>query len=230
MVRRPWFWPDISTVLSSILAGCSLEFFNISISQIIYIASSKACSSFYILYFMPWGLQTSCPQQEYKNNTRTICLFDPKSGLKFLILHAAKSLQSCPTLCDPMDSSPPGFSVPGILQARTLEWVAISFSSTWKWKVKVKSLSRVRLFATPWTVAYQAPLSMGSSRQEYLSVVPLPLLILHTHHETSSSAKLLLSITLANNALVVPRWLQSFLFCPHTSSLSSKPCSLEIHL
>ena len=73
---------------------------------------------------------------------------------------AAKSLQSCPTLCDPMDGSPPGFPIPGILQARTLEWVAISFSNAWKWKVKVKSLSCVRLFTTPWTVAYQAPLSM----------------------------------------------------------------------
>ena len=58
---------------------------------------------------------------------------------------AAKLLQSCPTLCDPIDGSPPGFLVPGILQARTLEWVAISFSNAWKWKVKVKSLSRVRL-------------------------------------------------------------------------------------
>ena len=70
---------------------------------------------------------------------------------------AAKSLQSCPTLCDPIDSSPPGSPVPGILQARTLEWIAISFSSAWKWKVKVKSLSRVRLLATPWTAAHQAP-------------------------------------------------------------------------
>ena len=77
---------------------------------------------------------------------------------------AAKSLQSCPTLCDPIDSSPPGFPVPGILQARTLEWVAISFSDAWKWKVKVKSLSRVRLLATSWTAAYQAPLSMEFSR------------------------------------------------------------------
>ena len=87
---------------------------------------------------------------------------------------AAKSLQSCPTLCDPRDSSPPGSPVPGILQARTLEWVAISFSNAWKWKVKVKSLSHVRLLETPWTAAYQAPLSMGFSRQEYWSGVPLP--------------------------------------------------------
>ena len=87
---------------------------------------------------------------------------------------AAKSLQSCLTLCDPMDGSPPGSPVPGNLQARTLEWVAISFSNAWKWKVKVKSLSRIQLFATPWTVAYQAPPTMGFSRQEYWSGVPLP--------------------------------------------------------
>ena len=87
---------------------------------------------------------------------------------------AAKLLQSCLTLGDPIDSSPPGSPIPGILQARTLEWVAISFSNAWKWKVKVKSLSRARLLATPWTAAYQAPLSMGFSRQEYWSGVPLP--------------------------------------------------------
>ena len=87
---------------------------------------------------------------------------------------AAKSLQSCPTLCDPIDGCPPGSSIPGILQARTLEWVAISFSNAWKWKVKVELLSRVRVLATPWTVAYQAPPSMGFSRQEYWSGVPLP--------------------------------------------------------
>ena len=87
-----------------------------------------------------------------------------RKGAKIWATHAAaaaaKSRQSCPTLCDPIDGSPPGSSVPGILQARTLEWVAISFSSSWKWKVKVKSLSRVRLLATPWTAAYQAPPSM----------------------------------------------------------------------
>ena len=87
---------------------------------------------------------------------------------------AAKSLQSCPTLCDPIDGSPPGSPVPGILLARTPEWVAISFSNAWKWKVKRKSLSRVRLLVTPWTTAYQAPPSMGFSRQEYWSGVPLP--------------------------------------------------------
>ena len=97
-------------------------------------------------------------------------------GKPFFLLAAAaaKLLQSCPTLCDPIDGLRPGFSVPGILQARTLEWAAISFSNAWKWKVKVKSLSRVRLLATPWTAAYQAPPSMGFSRQEYWSRVPLP--------------------------------------------------------
>ena len=88
----------------------------------------------------------------------------------FPVLHyllAAKSLQLCLTLCDPVDSSPPGFPIPGILQARTLEWVAISFFNAWKWKVKVKSLSRVWLLATPWTAAYQALPSMGLSRQKY---------------------------------------------------------------
>ena len=87
---------------------------------------------------------------------------------------AAKSLQSCPTLCDPIGRSPPGSPVPGILHARTLEWVTISFSEAWKWKVKVKSLSRVRLLVTPWTTACQAPPSVGFSRQEYRSGLPLP--------------------------------------------------------
>ena len=87
---------------------------------------------------------------------------------------ATKSLQSCPTLCDPIDSSPPGSPVPRILQARTLEWVAISSSNAWMWKVKVKSLSHVRLKVTPWTAAHQAPPSMGLSRQECWSGVPLP--------------------------------------------------------
>ena len=86
----------------------------------------------------------------------------------------AKSLQSCPTPWDPIDGSPPGSPVPGILQARILEWVAISFSNAWKWKVKVKSLSHVRLLVTSWTAAYQAPPSIGFSRQEYWSRVPLP--------------------------------------------------------
>ena len=92
---------------------------------------------------------------------------------------AAKLLQSCPTLCNPTDDSPPGSSIPGILQARALEWVAISFSSAWKWKVKMKSLSHVWLLATPWTATYQAPPSM----QEYWSGVPLPSQNIVLHQE-----------------------------------------------
>ena len=108
-----------------------------------------------------------------------LCSFSSFSiGLRFtysfLVYAAAKSLQSCPTLCDPIDGSPPGSPIPGILQARTLEWVAISSSNAWKWKVKVKSLSRVWLLATPWTAAHQALPPMGFSRQEYWSGVPLP--------------------------------------------------------
>ena len=97
---------------------------------------------------------------------RTICQHHPAA--------AAKLLQSYPTLCNPIDGSPPCSAVLGILQARTLEWVAISFSSAWKWKVKLKLLGRVQLLATPWTAAHQGPPSMGFSRQEYWSGLPLP--------------------------------------------------------
>ena len=134
---------------------------------------------------------------------------------KFLVIYfllsryvpaaAAKSLQSCPTLCDPKDGSPPGSHVPGILQARTLEWVAISFSNAWKWKVKVKSLSRVRLLATPWTAAYQALPSMGFSRQEYWSGVPFKELLNSfektLHHFIFSSTMYDLSFNLINNKM-----------------------------
>ena len=100
--------------------------------------------------------------------------FIAKKLIRITAAAAAKSLESCPTLCDPIDRSPPGSPVPGILQARTLEWVAISFSNAGKWKVRVKLLSRVWLFETPWTAAYQAPPSMGFPRQEYWSGVSLP--------------------------------------------------------
>ena len=112
-----------------------------------------------------WGLSSFGPFREG---------LTPSGFYFWLSCSAAKYLQSCPTLCGPIDSSPPGPPVPGILQARTLEWLAISFSNAWKWKVKVKSLSPVWLLATPWTAAYQAPLSMGFSRQESWSGVPLP--------------------------------------------------------
>ena len=117
--------------------------------------------------FLPWELYVSVASEQwfcqfltYRENRRN--------------WSEVKVAQSCPTLCNPIDGSPPGSPVPGILQARTLEWAAISFSNAWKWKVKVKSLSCVRLLATPWTAAYQAPLSTGFSRQEYWSGVPSP--------------------------------------------------------
>ena len=105
-------------------------------------------------------------------DTLSFWKFDFVLGVMLLLLLSC--FRSCPTLCDPIDGSLPCSSVPGILQARTLEWVAISFSNTWKWKVKVKLFSRVWLFETPWTAAYQAPPSKGFSRQEYWSRLPLP--------------------------------------------------------
>ena len=110
-------------------------------------------------------------------------LYHQRRPLYHLLI--AKSLQSCPILCDPIDGSPPGSPIPGILQARTLEWVATSFSNALKWKVKVKSLSCVWPSATPWTAAFQAPPSMGLSRQEYWSGVPLPSSLLLTPSSVS---------------------------------------------
>ena len=104
-----------------------------------------------------------------KKKKKKVCVWGPGT-----CTGTGKSLQSGPTLCDPIDHSLPGSPIPGILQTRILEWVAISSSNAWKWKVKVKSLSRVRLLATPRTAAHQAPLSMGFSRQEYWNGVPLP--------------------------------------------------------
>ena len=115
----------------------------------------------------------------------------------------AKSLQSCPTPCDHIDSSPPGSPIRGILQARTLEWVAISFSNAWKWKVKVKSLSRVQLLATPWTAAHQPPPSMGFSRQEYWNGVPLPSL---KQHVSSLVFKSLLIVNFSKLFLLGSLW------------------------
>ena len=126
------------------------------------------------LFATPWTAAYQAPpsmgfsRQEYWSGVPFTSLPLSPAGA------AAKSLQSCPTLHDPIDGSPPGSPVPGILQARTLEWVAIAFSNAWKWKVKVKSLSHVRLLVTPWTSAHQAPPSIGFSRQKYWSGVPLP--------------------------------------------------------
>ena len=123
--------------------------------------------------YSPWGckeLDTIEQTSLYVRRSYIILL----NIYSYAAAAAAKSLQSCPTLCDPIDGSPPGSSASGILQARTLEWVAISFSNAWKWKVKGKLLSRVQLLATQWTAAYQAPPPMGFSRQEFWSGVPLP--------------------------------------------------------
>ena len=155
-----------------------------------------------------------------------------------LFVHAAKSLQSCPILCDPIDGSPPGSPVPGILQARTLEWVAISFSNAWNWKVKVKSLSPVRLLATPWTAAYQAPPSMGFSRQEYWSGVPLPSLSMIVKQDRWNR---IISVHVAARAIVsLFSWSSNilrFFFLAHRGQLlhlsfskDNKRCSPLAHL
>ena len=129
-----------------------------------------------------------------KANHRQCNPYQATNGILHRTAAAAKSLQSCPTPCDPIDSSPPGSPIPGIPQARTLEWVAISLSNAWKWKVRVKSLSHVRFPATPWTAAHQAPPPMGFSRQEYWSGVSLPspiiqLRILQSHGEGNTDKK-----------------------------------------
>ena len=121
------------------------------------------------VHFVPRTLQSSAPC-----NSRGLWDHLASLELTFSLLLLLLSRFSHVQLCDPIDVSPPGSPIPGILQARTLEWVAISFSNALKWKVKVKSLSRVQPSATPWTAAYQGSPSMGFSRQEYWSGVPLP--------------------------------------------------------
>ena len=125
-----------------------------------YLSAVWVCYQRKFMYLSQWGQMNR--NVSVRSKERLIAEPSKKNAAA-----AAKSLQSCPTLCDPIDGSPPGSAIPGILQARTLEWVAISFYNAWKWKVKVKSLSCVRLLAIPWTAAYQAPPSMGFSRQEY---------------------------------------------------------------
>ena len=151
----------------------------------LYASSSLKCTKlawwmFHVqlktLYFLllPGGMFYECPSGQWVLFRFIISSLISCVPVLSIAAAAAKSLQSCPTLCDPIDGSPPGSPVPGILQTRTLEWVAISFNNACKWKVKVKSLSGVRLLATPWTAAYQAPPCRGFSGQEYWSGVPLP--------------------------------------------------------
>ena len=137
----------------------------------------------------------------------------------------SKSLQSCPTLWDPIDSSPPGSPIPGILQARTLEWVAISFSNAWKGKVKVKPLSRVWLLATPWTTAHQAPPSMEFSRQKYWSGVPLPSLKVGATVQQFNGFQVLYSF-LPDSANAISSFLPFIRRWPLVASL----CSIGGHL
>ena len=160
--------------------------------------------------------QGNCRPHKFNNKTPGLAflyiLFSRNSLLLYFIKAsaAAKSLQSSLTLCDPIDCSPPDSPVPGIPQARTLEWVAISFSNAWKWKVKVKSLSCVWLFATPWTAAYQAPPSMGFSRQEYWSGVPSPSAEKHLRHTKKIKTKTVLHRREFEKLCLIPRWFSNF--------------------
>ena len=125
-------------------------------------------------WWAPWGHKESGTIEGTHTHIHVLA-YPEEIRLTSIAAAAAESFQSCPTLCDPIDSSPSGSAIPGILQARTLEWIAISFSKAWEWKVNAKPLSRVWLSATPWTAAHQAPLPMGFPKQEYWSGVPLPL-------------------------------------------------------
>ena len=154
--------------------------------QLSYFKSLKCCTQYASKFGKPSsGHRTGKGQFSFQYQRRSngkecskchtiVFISHANKVLLQILLAAAKSIQSCLTLCDPIDGSPPGSAIPGILQARTLEWVAISFSNAWKWKVKVKSLSHVQFLVTPWTAAYQAPPFMGVSRQEYWSGLPLP--------------------------------------------------------
>ena len=168
-------WVSSSHKVAKVLRASS---FNICLSN-----EYSGLISFRIDWFDLFAIQDilkSPPAPQFKsiNSSGLSLLYGPTLIFTYAAA-AAQSLQSCPTLFDPIDGSPPGSPVPEILQARILEWVAISFSNAWKWKGKVKSLSHVRLLATPWTAAHQALPSMGFSRQEYWSGVPWPSLI-HT--------------------------------------------------
>ena len=140
-----------------------------------YSLSPECLSHFFPLnqgnsIFFQFSIQTLSAPSNFQRHSRRL---GTSTTLLCMPAAAAKSLQLCLTLYNPIDDSPPGSCVSGILQARILEWVAISFSNAWKWKAKVKSLSHAWLLATPWTAAYQAPQSMGFSRQEYWSGLPL---------------------------------------------------------
>ena len=165
-------WTCVCSVVSDSLQPCGLGprygIFQVTILEWVVISYSRGSSPLCHRIRVFW---VSCIGRGILYHWAT---WEAQDGPAAAAAAAAKSLQSFPTLCDPMDGSPPGSPIPGILQARTLEWVAISSFRASKWKVKMKSLSRVRLLATPWTAAHQAPLHMGLSRQECWSGVPLP--------------------------------------------------------
>ena len=142
----------------------------LSLVKMMILAQCERCFWHFSLFNCYCSFRNMVLLWEFINCTLKICVL----FYMYTAAAAAKSLQSCLTLCDPIDGSPPGSPVPGILQARSLEWVAIYFSNAWKWKVKGKSLSRVWLFMTPWAAAHQAPPTTGFSRQEYWSGVPSP--------------------------------------------------------
>ena len=146
----------------------------------------KGINQFIDWFTMYWSIMCQALLPALK--IHWVCILEKEEDSKQYAKSAAKSLQSCLTLCDPTDGSPPGSPVPGILQARTLEWAAISFSKAWKWKVKMKSLSHVQLSTTPWTAAYQAPPSMGFLRQEYWNGLPFPAPVNHILSELSTIA------------------------------------------
>ena len=154
--------------------------------------------------YSPWGLKESETTEHIPTHQGSVLHHAAAAAA------VAASLQSCLTLCNPIDRSPPGSPIPGILQARTLEWVAISFSNALKWKVKVNLLSCVRLWAAPWTTAYQVPPSMGFSRQEYWSGVLLPSPVLH--HTIICNTSSLVTIFWSCHMYIILIFLQSFGF------------------
>ena len=147
-------------------SSISIEYIQSDKVDYIYLCMYAQSFNFSNFFVTPWTVAHQAPLSMRISQAgilEWVAIFFSRACYSGLNLHplslalAAKSFQSCPTLCDPIDGSPPGSPVPGILQASTLEWVAISFSNAWKWKVKVKSLGHVRPLVTPWTAAHQAP-------------------------------------------------------------------------
>ena len=163
---QPRDWIQVSCIVS--------EFFVIWATREAQISRNKKIPNSEMWLLLREQKENQCVMGWKQEASTVLILFYFSSWVWIYAAAAAKSLQLCPTQCNPRDGSPSGSPVPGILQARTLEQVAISFSNAWKWKVKVKSLSHVWLLVTPWTAAYQAPPSMGLSRQEYWSGLPFP--------------------------------------------------------